>query len=95
MKRFIAFLIATPIAWGILFGLLGIPFVKMLASLSLNGTPLFIHTEQEAATVIQWTLGITGLMAIGFGFEISAVIADWDRIIHRPFAPERRRRYYR
>jgi hypothetical protein len=93
MKKLIAFLIATPIVWAILIGLIGIPFVKMLASLTLDGTPLFIHTEQEAATVVRWTLGITGLVAVRFGIEISAIIADWDRLIQRLFMPGRRRWY--
>ena len=93
MKRLIAFLVATPIVWGILIGLIGMPFMKMIVSLNLNGTPLFIHSNEEALTVFRWMLGVTGLMAIRPGAEIAAIIADWDRSIQRLFMPGRRRRY--
>ena len=93
MKRLFAFVIATPILWAILIGLIGMPFVKLTASLQLNGTPLFIHTDEEALTVVRWMLAITGLMAAGFGAEIAAIVADWDRFIQRLFTPRRRLRY--
>lgn len=93
MKRLIAFLIATPIAWAALIGLVGMPHMKMIASMNLNGTPLLIHSEEEAVTVARWMLAITGLMAVGFGLEIAAIVADWDRFIQRLFTSGRRRRY--
>jgi hypothetical protein len=95
MKRLFAFLIATPIVWIFLIMAGGIPFLRMLTSLNLSGSPLFIQTEEQAATVARWMLGITGLMAVVFGAEIAAIVADWDRLIQRLFTPERRRRYYR
>jgi len=74
MKKLIAFLIAWPIVWAILIGLIGIAFMKMVASLSIDGTPMFIQTEEQALTVIRWMLGVTGLMAAGFGVEIARLL---------------------
>jgi hypothetical protein len=93
MKKLIAFLLATPIVWAILIRLIGMPFMKMVVSINLNGTPLFIHTDEQAMTVFRWMLGITGLMAAGFGAEIAAIVADWDRLIQRLFMSGSRRRY--
>jgi hypothetical protein len=93
MKRFIAWLIATPFVWAFLIGMIGMPFMKLIMSLNLGRTPLFIQTEEQAATVFRWMLLITGMMAAGFGIEISAIVANWDRFVQRLLSHGGWRRY--
>jgi hypothetical protein len=95
MKKLFAFLTATPIVWIFLIWTIGMPFIRMLASLNLGGTPLFIQTDEQAATVARWMLAITGMTAVGFGIQTADIVADCDRFIQRLFTPGRRRRYYR
>jgi hypothetical protein len=64
-----------------------------LANINLNGTQLFIHSENEAITATKWMLGLTGLMAAGFGAQIADIFCDWERFIEKLFMPGRRRRY--
>ena len=94
MKKFITFIIATPIVWATLFLTIGMQSMKLLGSLNFNGTPMFIQTDEQAMTIAKWVMGCTGLMAAALGAEIAAIVADWDRIIQRMFAPERRYRRY-
>ena len=93
MKWLITFVVATLILWAILVHSIGMPFMKMVAGLTIDGTPMFIHTREEAVTVARWMLGITGLMAAVFGAEVAAIVTDWDRFIQRMLTHGRRWRY--